>query len=721
MQDFIRFLESHNELKIIDTPLDIELEIPHLAYLEVKKKDSKALLFTRPIHRKHKDSTLSGTSTGCTQHNMQSSNCHAKQSETSQNLDSKPCHTEPLGEVSNMESKKDISPFRNAQHDKKLHPITQMTQDLTYTAHIESNLIESNFNSIDSSKQDSNTTTQNIESFHIPVLMNVFGSQKRLELIATHYNSNADFKSLESIANVMKNLLNLSMPKTFKEKFAKLKELWAMRHVFPKKYKNKPPCQERIYTKDSIDLFSLPILKTWEEDGGRFITMGQVYTRSLDGKSNNIGMYRLQIHSHNELLMHWQIHKDATHFFHEYKRANKLMPVSIAIGGDPLYIWCAQAPMPPKIFELMLYGLIRAKNPLLAECVSNELAVPHDCDIVIEGFVDTNRFAPEGKFGDHTGFYTPIEPYPIMQVSVITMKHNPVYLATVVGKPPLEDKYMGYMTERLFLPLLQTSAHGLIDYSMPENGVFHNLILAKVKTDYPAQSLQTMHTFFGIGQMSFVKHALFVSEEAPSLHKDYKILCDYILDRINTKKLYSTMGNCDALDHACESFAISGKLGIDASGEKLLHNFTEISENDLLKIMKNIANEIESLHIYKHKNPLIICGINKKDTPILEYATRFYETLRQYAAFFIFVDSDNILTNYYMLVWRVVNSIDIARDLKIIKECAFLDATAKGELEGYDREWPKDTLCSKAILNNLKEQGLLEDIDESFYKQFGIL
>ena len=167
-----------------------------------------------------------------------------------------------------------------------------------------------------------------------------------------------------------------------------------------------------------------------------------------------------------------------------------------------------------------------------------------------------------------------------MQVSAITMKHNPVYLATVVGKPPLEDKYMGYMTERLFLPLLQTSAHGLIDYSMPENGVFHNLILAKVKTDYPAQSLQMMHTFFGIGQMSFVKHAIFVSEEAPNLHNDYKILCDYILDRINTKKLYSTMGNCDALDHACEIFAMSGKLGIDASGEKLLHNFTEISEDD---------------------------------------------------------------------------------------------------------------------------------------------
>ena len=645
MQDFIRFLESHNELKIINTPLDIELEIPHLAYLEVKKKDSKALLFTHPIHRK---------------------NTH----------------------IANNDS-------------------NEMLANLTYIAHTQD--------------MENRNQTQDIQSFHTPVLMNVFGSQRRLELIATRYNCKSNFQSIESIALAMTSILQPSMPKTLQAKLLKLKELWGMRYIFPKKYKGKPPCQERIYKADSINLFSLPILKTWEEDGGRFITMGQVYTKSLDGNSHNVGMYRLQIHSNNELLMHWQIHKDATHFFHEYKKANKLMPVSIAIGGDPLYIWCGQAPMPPKLFEIMLYGLIRGKNPLMAKCISNDLSVPYDCDIVIEGFVDTNRFAPEGKFGDHTGFYTPIEPYPIMQVQTITTKHNPIYLATVVGKPPLEDKYMGYMTERLFLPLLKTSAHGLIDYAMPENGVFHNLILAKIETNYPAQSLQMMHTFFGIGQMSFVKHAIFVSAKAPSLHDDYKILCDYILDRINTEKLYITMGNCDALDHACKAFAVSGKLGIDASGEEILHSFIEISESDLLQEMQQVASEIKTLHIYKHKNPIIICGVNKQNIPILEYAQKFCEMFSKYGAFFIFVDSDNELTNYYMLLWRVVNSIDVARDLKIISNCAFLDATAKGALEGYDREWPKDTLCLESVLESLEQYGLLEGIDKDFYKRFGIL
>ncbi len=622
MKNFIQFLESHDEIRIIDTPLDIELEIPHLAYLEVKKKDSKALLFTNPIHR-----------------------------------------------------------------------------------------IET----------DNKESTPNNISFNMPVLMNIFGSQKRLELIATHYNCNSKFDTLESIATSIKNILNPTIPKGFGAKINKLKEFFNMRYIFPKTYKGTPICQSKIFLNESVDLFSLPILKTWEEDGGRFITMGQVYTRSIDGEANNVGMYRLQVHSKNELLMHWQIHKDATHFFHEYKKANIPMPVSIAIGGDPLYIWCAQAPMPPKVFELMLYGLIRGKNPYLAKCISNDLSIPNDCDIVIEGYVDVNKFAPEGKFGDHTGFYTPIEPYPIMKVNAITTKNNPIYLATVVGKPPLEDKYMGYMTERVFLPLLKTSASSLIDYAMPENGVFHNLIIAKVETNYPAQSLQMMHTFFGIGQMSFVKHAIFLNKDAPSIHNNYKILCDYILDRVSVKQLFTTIGNCDALDHACIDYAVSGKIGIDASGNKIDFYFETIDEYELLNKIKNISQEIESIHIYKHENPIIICGVNKYNTNMLEYAKKIHDELRQYSNFFIFVDNNNVLSNYYMLIWRVVNSIDISRDLKIINTCAFLDATSKTAIDGYYKEWPKDTLCSKNVLDRLKEKGLLKDIDDEFYKQFGIL
>lgn len=684
MQNFIKFLESHNELKIIDTPLDIELEIPHLAYLEVKKKDSKALLFTQPISK---------TPIYLSHTNISSLDSKQQDNINTQNLTA-------------------IAPHAITQHHTETH--VYATQDLYNSNDLDSKMTYT-------LTRSSNDTQFCITHFHIPVLMNVFGSHKRLALIATHYNCKSVFSSLESIALCMKDLLNPSLPKGFKAKLKKLKELWLLRNIFPKTYKGAAPCQDKIFQGKEIDLFSLPILKTWEEDGGRFITMGQVYTQSLDGKSRNVGMYRLQVKSKNELLMHWQIHKDGAHFFHEYKQANKLMPVSIAIGGDPLYIWCGQAPMPPKMFELMLYGLIRGKNAELTKCISNELSVPHDCDIVIEGYVDTNHFAPEGKFGDHTGFYTPIESYPVMRVETITTKNNPIYLATVVGKPPLEDKYMGYMTERLFLPLLQMSVHGLIDYAMPENGVFHNLILAKVKTDYPAQSLQMMHAFFGLGQMSFVKHAIFLNPNAPSLHKDYKQLTDYILKRISTQQLFITQGICDVLDHACESYAKSGKLGIDASGDELSFHHQIIDSKTLLTKMQNIAQEIVSLHIYEHENPIIICGIQKNTKPILSYSRDFYDELHEYASFFIFVDSNNDLENYYMLIWRIVNSIDIARDLRIIQSCAFLDATAKSMIEGYEREWPKDTLCTKSILDSLAQKGLLNDIDDEFLQKFGIL
>ncbi|RDU59962.1 menaquinone biosynthesis decarboxylase [Helicobacter sp. MIT 14-3879] len=631
MYDLISFLQAHNELKIIDTPLDIELEIPHLAYLEVKKQDSKALLFTKPIHKVSK----------------------------------------------NTES------------------------------------------------------TQEILTFDIPVLMNVFGSFKRLELIATKYNTNRNFNNIESIAKEIKSLLNPTPPKGWRNLLAKLQDIYRIRHILPKNYRGNAPCQEVILQGDSINLFSLPILKTWEEDGGRFITMGQIYTQSLEthndtthhrrAPANNMGMYRLQVHSKQTLLLHWQIHKDGAHFFHEYKKANKKMPVSIAIGGDPLYAWCGQAPMPPRMFELMLYGLIRGKNPRLVSCISNTLRVPYDCDIVIEGFVDVNEFAPEGKFGDHTGFYTPIENYPVMQVSTITMRKKPVFAATVVGKPPLEDKYMGFMTERLFLPLLQTSVHGLLDYAMPENGVFHNLILAKIETNYPAQSLQIMHSFFGLGQLSFVKHAIFVDSNAPSLHSNYKILCDYILERVSVKQLFTTKGICDALDHASEEFGISGKLAIDASGQPLNFAFQNIDSKVLLEKMQSIASEIESLHIYPHKNPIILCRIKKREYPILFYAKRFYDELKEYASFFIFIDSNEDLQNYYLLIWRIVNSIDTARDLKIIESCAFLDATSKGVLENYTREWPRDTLCTHQVLESLQQKRLLEGIDSEFLEKFGIV
>ncbi|PAF53931.1 menaquinone biosynthesis decarboxylase [Helicobacter sp. 13S00482-2] len=606
MQNFIKLLQKNDELKIIDTPLDINLEIPHLAYLEVKKPNGgKALLFTAPI-------------------------------------------------------------------DKK-----------------------------------------NNKKFDIPVLMNVFGSYKRLEMIVG--------QPIQNIPTHLEKFLKFTPPKGIKAIFRQMKDFFSLRYTLIRQIKSLVPAQEIVHTGDKVNLFDLPILTTWEKDGGPFITMGQVYTQSLDGKKKNLGMYRLQVYDKNHLGLHWQIHKDSYHFFHEYKKAGVKMPVSIGIGGDPLYTWCGQAPLPYGIFELMLYGFIKSKNPKVIKSITNPICIPYDCDIVIEGWVDTDMMRLEGPFGDHTGFYTPMEAYPVLEVSAITHKKSPVYLATVVGKPPLEDKYMGYLTERVFLPLLQTTSHGLIDYYMPENGVFHNLILAKIDPQYPGHAKQIMHSFWGVGQMSFVKHAIFVNIDAPSF-TNTKGIIEYILDHFSTKNILISDGICDALDHSSPEYGLGGKLGLDATEEVSERSFELYGDKELLALIKSILPEAKILKQYftQTKNPICVVGVEKENQSIIKMSENLSK-LEKSLAIVIFVDANkNDLENPYMLIWRVTNNIDAKRDIRIIENMILIDATDKNQNDGYTREWPLETDCSVGVIEKLREKGLLEGITEGFMKRFHI-
>lgn len=608
MRQTLDLLKAHNELKIITEPLDIELEIPHLAYLEVKKPDSKALLFTNP--------------------------------------------------------------------------------------------------------------TRGNTSFEIPVLMNLFGNFKRVELL---------IGNTQEIAKEIAFMLKLKPPKNFQEALKFLPRLLNLRHLSPKILNTRGLCQEVIKTNKEIDLTSLPILKTWSDDGGAFITMGQCYTQSLDGSVKNLGMYRLQVYDRNHLGLHWQIHKDSVGIFEEYKKAKQKMPVSIAIGGDPLYTWCATAPLPYGMFELMLYGFIKKRKAKMVKCVSNPLFVPYDSDIVIEGYVDTEVLRDEGRFGDHTGFYTPIEPYPVLEVSAITHKQNPIYLATVVGKPPLEDKYLGYPTERIFLPLLQTTTPSLVDYYMPENGVFHNLILAKIKARFPSQAKQSMHSFWGVGQMSFVKHAIFVGEDSPSLHTSEII--PYILNRFSVKNCLFSEGVCDALDHSSPSFAEGGKLGIDCTGNEVENPPLEILDNqDLLDNLSSIIPLSKTLRQYflDTKNPITLLGVQKDSHSLQKFLKKSaFANLQKHLRILILLDdSKNDLENLYMILWRVVNNIDSKRDIRILGEIIVIDATNKNADDGYHREWPKETDCDSKTLESLAQKGLLSDFSqeslEEFYRKYHI-
>lgn len=596
MKEFIQILKENDLLRVIEEPIDVDLEIAHLAYIEAKKGEKgKALLFKNPI-------------------------------------------------------------------DKKLN-----------------------------------------KQYKFPVLMNTFCNEKALNL--------AFGRDYEEVAEEISKLTKLHIPTSFKAKMDFFMNLLSFKNIPPKRLKK----NKALYDYEILNsLEELPILKTWEEDAGRFITMGQVYTQNLDKTQNNLGMYRLQVSDKNELLMHWQIHKDGANFYHEYKNAGfKKMPVNIAIGGDPLYIWCSQAPLPKGIFELLLYGFIK-KTPVKLTPCENGIFVPYDSDVVIEGYVDLEEFKIEGPFGDHTGFYTPAELFPVMKVEKIYAKKDAIYQATVVGKPPLEDKIMGLGTERIFLPLLQTSVPDLLDYNMPENGVFHNLILAKIDAKYPAHAQQIMHAFWGVGQMSFVKHAIFVDKNAPSL-KDYDALIPYILNRFDAEKILISEGICDQLDHASPNSCFGGKAGLDACEEIQVEELEILEDEKLLELFKTKVELLNLKQFYKESKSPIVCILLDKKEKIEQSFDKLLE-FKKHFRILVFLDAENKLENSYMLVWRVVNNIDAKRDIFIKEERLGVDASAKGEAEGYLRAWPKQTDCTKSVIEDLILRNILENNPDLFNK-----
>jgi len=600
MQKTINLLKQENELKTIEDELDIYLEIPHLAYAEVKKKyGGKALLFTNVVDKKN---------------------------------------------------------------DKK---------------------------------------------FQEAVLMNVFGSYRRCELLFG--------RTIESVADEISKLLHMKPPVGLLDKISMAGELFSLKNIFPKKSKGEGACQEVKYLNENISLYDLPILTTWEQDGGPFITMGQVYTQSLDGEMVNLGMYRLQVYDKDHLGMHWQIHKDSSHFFDQYQKSGKKMPVSVAIGGNPLYTWCATAPLPYGVNELLMYGLITKTPARLVKSLTTPLYIPEDVDYVIEGWVDTSELKVEGPFGDHTGYYTLEESYPVMQVSAITTKKIKTYLATVVGKPPLEDKYMGWATGKIFFPLLKTTVPDLLDYHMPENAGFHNLILAKMHPHYKGHAKQFMHAFWGAGQMSFVKHAIFVDENAPKLD-NYENLATYILDRFMPSCMFISEGILDALDHSSPETLVGGKLGIDATAAHKIEAPELLANELLLQKVKKLIPDVVNLHQFmtRTKNPITVVSVNKTKN------TRLYfdalKKLKEHLKIVVFVDeAKNNVFNSYMLIWRVTNNIDAQRDIFVSGLMVGIDGTNKNKLDGFNREWPDDVDCTLSVVESLKQRGIW-DLDEKTYK-----
>ncbi|MEM4235349.1 MAG: menaquinone biosynthesis decarboxylase, partial [Candidatus Methanomethylicaceae archaeon] len=349
---------------------------------------------------------------------------------------------------------------------------------------------------------------EQVKGYDIPLLINLFGSPRRMAWAL-------GVEDLNELRDKMAALIRPELPRGLGQMLDRAGELWgALRAVGlgPKIVRN-APVQEVVLTGEQATLDRFPILQCWPKDGGRYITLPTVITRDPVSGIRNVGMYRLQVHDERTLGMHWQIHKGGAEHERKAIEANAdRIPVAVSLGGDPAVIWAGSAPLPPDIDEFLLAGWLRGRPVELARCVTQPLEVPAEAEIVIEGYVDPDEKRPEGPFGDHTGYYTPVDEYPVMHITAITHRREPIYPTTVVGRPPMEDYWMGKATERLFLPLMRLFLPEIVDIHMPPEGVFHNLVFVSIRKRFPGHPRKVINGLWGLGLMMLAKCIIVLDE-----------------------------------------------------------------------------------------------------------------------------------------------------------------------------------------------------------------
>jgi 4-hydroxy-3-polyprenylbenzoate decarboxylase len=415
-----------------------------------------------------------------------------------------------------------------------------------------------------------------------PVAINTMGSYKRMAL-------SLGANSVDEVAAELGSLMKAKPPTSFREAIKLLGQALDLRHAKPKLVKD-GPCKEVVHRFDAADgssqmadggkpnsqlptpissspptLLNLPIQKCWPLDGGRFITLPCVVTKDPDTGERNVGMYRIQIYDDRTTGMHWQLQKVGARHGRRYYETGTHMPVAIFLGGDPVFTFAATAPLPDGLDEFLLAGYLRKKSVELVKCETNDLEVPANADFVIEGYVDPKEpLRDEGPFGDHTGYYTLPEPYPVFHVTAITHRKDAVYPATIVGMPPMEDFYIGGASVKLFLPVFKMNFPEIVDIALPAEGVFHNLVFVSIKKTYPMQAYKIMHGLWGMGQMMFTKYIVVVDDDV-DVHNTREVLFHLCANTDPQRDSIFTKGPADVLDHATSEMAIGSKLGIDAT------------------------------------------------------------------------------------------------------------------------------------------------------------
>ena len=401
---------------------------------------------------------------------------------------------------------------------------------------------------------------ENVIGHTMPVLINAVGTEQRMAWAL-------GLEKLDDLRARLGSLVKPEVPEGMLEKLKKAGELSEVLRYRPKTVSS-APCQEIVWTGDQIDLTKIPVLQCWPDDGGRYITLTTVITRDPIKGIRNVGMYRVQVYDKNTVGMHWQIHKGGTEHQREALRKGGVkLPVAVALGGDYATVYSGSAPLPPGIDEIMLAGWLRRERVEMVVCKTIDLEVPANAEIILEGYVDPAESRLEGPFGDHTGYYSLADQYPVLHLTAITMRKKPIYVTTVVGYPPQEDYWLGKATERLFLPLMQLVIPEVVDVNMPPEGTFHNLLVVSIKKKFPGQARKVIFGLWGLMLMSLTKFIIVVDDDVDV--QDMNAVLFHLTSNVDPQRdTVIVEGSLDALDHSASHFAYGHKMGIDATRKR---------------------------------------------------------------------------------------------------------------------------------------------------------
>lgn len=554
--------------------------------------------------------------------------------------------------------------------------------------------------------------------YNFPVLINAYGSEKRMCLALGVQHLDDVSKEIESLFHL------LSSPKEgIIEKLKMLPKLGQFASWMPKVKSGRGECQEVVMA--SPDITKLPVITCWPKDGGPFVTLPIIHTKEPNTNSRNVGMYRMQVFGPTLTGMHWHKHKVSAKHFNEYKKLGKKMPVAVALGGDPVYAYSATAPLPENVDEYMLAGFLRKRKVELVKCITQpEIEVPADADFIIEGYVDPNdEMIWEGPFGDHTGYYSLPDWYPRFHITCITHKKNPVYPVTIVGIPPQEDAWLGKATERIFLtPMKMTMIPEIVDMDMPVEGVFHNLVIAQIKKDYAGQGQKVMNAMWGAGQMMFNK-ILVLTDEGVKI-QDYEKLAQYVFKNLDpAADIYFSQGPMDVLDHSCSKLGFGGKMCIDGTrkfeeeisgnGQFAISNWQLAKESIIQKFseVKDVNTSLLSKEI-----PVLVISVQKNRKSHVRQLHEQICELKEVegAKMILYVEHTVDANDLPVALWRFCNNLDPKRDHIISQRaatngrqfiCIGFDGTIKTkEFDDFQRDWPNIIISDDATIKAVDEK-----------------